>query len=89
LVSQNIPISDWVRFTVLLVTTRHCFFWLWTRDGFDLLLGVVVLSLSPAEVQGTLLPLEGTGLGPGMLDWWGASGLALLQEFVLFRGFKV
>ncbi len=65
------------------------FFWCWTRYGFDLLLGVVgVLCLSPAEVQGTLLPLEGTGLGPGMLDWWGASGQALLQEFVCPKGSK-
>jgi hypothetical protein len=39
-----------------------CFFWRWTRDGFDPLLCVMVLSLSSVEVQGTLLPLEGTGL---------------------------
>jgi hypothetical protein len=68
LVSQNIPISNWAHFTVLLVTTWHCFIWHWTGDGFDPLLGVVVLRLSPAEVQATLLLLEGTGLGPGMLD---------------------
>ncbi len=89
LVSLNIPMSDWAHFTVSLVTTRRCFFWHWTRDGFDLPSGVVVLCLSPAEVQGTLSPLAGTGLEPGMLDWWGASGQALLQEFVLFQGFKV
>jgi hypothetical protein len=61
----------------------------WTRDGFDPLSGVVVLHISPVEVRGTLSPLEGTGLGPGMLDWWGASGQAPLQKFVLFQGFKL
>jgi hypothetical protein len=54
LVSQNIPISDWAHFTVSLVTTRCCFFWHWTGDGFDPLSGVVVLCLSPTEVQCTL-----------------------------------
>jgi hypothetical protein len=68
LLSQNIPISDWARFTVSLVTTQHCFFWRWTGDGFDPLSGVLVLCLSPAEVQGALLPLEVTGLEPGLLD---------------------
>ncbi len=52
---------------VLLVTTRQWFFLRCTRDGFDWFSGVVVLCLSPAEVQGTLMPLVGTGLGPGML----------------------
>ncbi len=51
LLSQNVPIFNWARFTVLLATTWHCFFWHYTGDSFDLLLGVVVLHLPPQKCK--------------------------------------
>ncbi len=88
LVSQNIPMSNWAHFTVSLIPTRHYYFWRWTGDGFYLLTGVVVLRLSSAKVWGTMLPLEVTGLGPGMLVWWGKSGWALVQDLSCSKGSK-
>jgi hypothetical protein len=64
LLSQNIPMSDWAHFTESLVTIQLCFFWRWTGDGSDLLLGVMVLRLSSAEVQGAYFFHEGRSHPP-------------------------
>jgi len=61
---QNIPISDWARFTESLVPIHCCLFWRWTGDGIDLLSGVVVLRLSPAEVQGAYFFHKGRSRPP-------------------------
>jgi hypothetical protein len=88
LCTQKMPMSNWACFRVLLATALQYFFWHWTGDGFAPPLGVVVLCLFPAELQSVGLHWW-VGLVPELLAWEGASGLNLLQELVLFQGFKV